>query len=849
LTNFHVIQDGYRVVAYNNDGKAIAINGVVKYDQDTDLALLGTSEDLTLPSLKIGNIDYLEKGDPIVTIGSPEGLVNTVSTGIISNLHKMDDNGKTVNMIQITAPITHGSSGGALFNEYGEVIGVTSSGFESGNLNFAVGINHAETWIQAYGNMSASKLPFIPYESLPSSSGNETVTEPPATPAEPEPKGPFPISTDKLVLGANLRDVVMNPDKPILYGLSDDKDIIEINLETKQTRKITLNLTPERIFFANNELYVTLPKGKHDSYWMLENQEGAFAVINADTMTLVDQVDITMDPLDIVADSESIYLSGASGQLTDLKVFSRKTLLETESVTRVAEGLFLEMDPEGKRVYGLNTGISPRSIEAFQFKDGKSAGHYETSGYAQYELEKNMNISPDGKYLFNGSGVVSSTSLSYMATLPQSYEEIAFDVKNNRFYTSSKKGLEVYDYSTFAKLKHYDLQHGIDQMFVQDNQLVVVYKDTTGTLPKQAIKKYPISADGLLTMPPADAPPADPSAEPEQFVPVSAATVSLPKIPVTTDKTILPVEVKKEILNPLKPILYGISTSGKDVVEYNLSTKQTRKITFDYPPNKLFFANNELYVALKTQTNYNYGQPSVGAFAIVDADSFTVKKQLDIALDPADIVADASSIYITDGGANSWTTLKAYSRSTYEETGSFSFVPSNSALAIHPDGGKIYSMDIRNSPADIQMYQFTDGKNTTTYDSPYHGEYPFFLNMKVSPDGKYIFNGSGVVLQTGSQRGEDMKYVTRLYNPFEEIDFDLSRNRVYTSSKKGLDIYDYSTLERIKHYELPHEIDYMAIQDNNLIVTYREAATGILPKKTIEKYPLTEDGVLTMQDQ
>lgn len=189
LTNFHVIQDGYSVVAYNNDGKAIAINGVVKYDEDTDLALLGTTADLTLPSLQIGHIDYLEKGDPIVTIGSPEGLVNTVSTGIISNLHKMTDNGKTVNLIQITAPITHGSSGGALFNEYGEVIGVTSAGFESGNLNFAVGINHAEAWIQSYGNISASKLTFIPYESLPPSEDDGTVTEPPTTPVEPEPKG------------------------------------------------------------------------------------------------------------------------------------------------------------------------------------------------------------------------------------------------------------------------------------------------------------------------------------------------------------------------------------------------------------------------------------------------------------------------------------------------------------------------------------------------------------------------------------------------------------------------------------------------------------------------------------
>src|SRR5574342_400240 len=111
----------------------------------------------------------LEKGDSVVAIGSPEGLFNTVSTGIISNLHQWTDGGVTLNMIQTTAPITHGSSGGALFNKYGEVIGVTSSGYDLGNLNFAVAISHAQTWINIYSGKTASSLIVIPYSSLPAS--------------------------------------------------------------------------------------------------------------------------------------------------------------------------------------------------------------------------------------------------------------------------------------------------------------------------------------------------------------------------------------------------------------------------------------------------------------------------------------------------------------------------------------------------------------------------------------------------------------------------------------------------------------------------------------------------------
>lgn len=75
-------------------------------------------------------------GEKICTIGSPRGLENTFSSGEISQLR-----GK--NYIQINAPIDHGSSGGALINSYGEVIGITSGGYDDSgaNLNYAISIS------------------------------------------------------------------------------------------------------------------------------------------------------------------------------------------------------------------------------------------------------------------------------------------------------------------------------------------------------------------------------------------------------------------------------------------------------------------------------------------------------------------------------------------------------------------------------------------------------------------------------------------------------------------------------------------------------------------------------------
>ena len=76
------------------------------------------------------------RGQQIVTIGSPLGLFNSFSNGIISGIRKTEEQ----SLIQFTAPISYGSSGGALLNMKGEIIGVTQSGMEHGqNMSFAIG--------------------------------------------------------------------------------------------------------------------------------------------------------------------------------------------------------------------------------------------------------------------------------------------------------------------------------------------------------------------------------------------------------------------------------------------------------------------------------------------------------------------------------------------------------------------------------------------------------------------------------------------------------------------------------------------------------------------------------------
>ncbi|ANB62318.1 trypsin family protein (plasmid) [Anoxybacillus amylolyticus] len=506
LTNFHVVQGAAKIVAYDENGNEIPIRGVVQYDETTDLALLATQTDLALPALKIGDTSLLEKGDPIVTISSPEGLMNTVSTGIISNLHLMEDEaGNEVRLIQITAPITHGSSGGALFNEFGHVIGVTSSGFDVGNINFAVDIVHAAHWISFYKEKTAASLTVIPYRLLPapqneSAPSSETGSTIPTTGTTVTPPPTMPVSTSKLYLDFQAVETVFHPTKPILYALDGNKNVVEVNLETKTAKKISLPLAPERLYFANNELYVTLPKNQHSSTWWEDQQEGAFAIIDAETFSLKAVVDIPLDPWDIVADDRYIYISSGSGQWTYLKVYSRQTLLEVARVYGIYQQSFLAMHPDGGKVYAITTGLSPRDVETYVFNDGKMISHYDSPYHGDYNLNTNMAISPDGQFLFNGSGVIFQAAavqkfdMTYVTTLYNSYQHIAFYLPKNVFYTSKGKTIDVYDYTTFQRIKSYPWNQELQRLYVQNDQLITLSKEGA----RYVVQTYSLNEQGML---------------------------------------------------------------------------------------------------------------------------------------------------------------------------------------------------------------------------------------------------------------------------------------------------------------------------------------------------------------
>lgn len=133
-TNYHVMEGANKIEFEYDDGTLYSSNvSIIGYDPNLDLVAL-TISDTHTPALPLGNSDTLIRGSKIYTIGSPMGLTNTLGSGIVSSIRHQS--------IQITSPISPGSSGGALLDEYGNVVGITNAGIIEGeNLGFAIPIN------------------------------------------------------------------------------------------------------------------------------------------------------------------------------------------------------------------------------------------------------------------------------------------------------------------------------------------------------------------------------------------------------------------------------------------------------------------------------------------------------------------------------------------------------------------------------------------------------------------------------------------------------------------------------------------------------------------------------------
>jgi serine protease Do len=144
VSNYHVFKGtgkGVEEIKLAGSDEVYKVAEVIESSED---------EDFILFRVNVSNTNYIpvakykpNVGDKVFAIGSPRGLENTFSSGEVSQWREK-------NLMQISALIDHGSSGGALINEYGEVVGITSGSFYDGsqaNLNYAWSIDAIKPYV------------------------------------------------------------------------------------------------------------------------------------------------------------------------------------------------------------------------------------------------------------------------------------------------------------------------------------------------------------------------------------------------------------------------------------------------------------------------------------------------------------------------------------------------------------------------------------------------------------------------------------------------------------------------------------------------------------------------------
>ena len=160
-TNYHVLDGASKATAECCSGRRFEVSSIEGFDSDKDLVVfqlreLGEDGPLhDLPAIPLDTSGDITVGERIIAIGSPQGLENTVSDGIISAIR----NYKTTRYLQITAPISPGSSGGPVLNGSGQAIGIATMQAQEGqNLNFAVSSEHLKPLLDEHLQYSLRQI-------------------------------------------------------------------------------------------------------------------------------------------------------------------------------------------------------------------------------------------------------------------------------------------------------------------------------------------------------------------------------------------------------------------------------------------------------------------------------------------------------------------------------------------------------------------------------------------------------------------------------------------------------------------------------------------------------------------
>jgi serine protease Do len=266
LTNAHVVDDANEVTVKLTDNREFKAK-VIGVDRRTDVALVKIDA-RNLPTVKIGDASKARVGQWVAAIGSPFGLENTVTAGIISAKSRSLPDETYVPFIQTDVAINPGNSGGPLFNMAGEVIGINSQIYSRTGgymgLSFAVPIDVAmkvKTDLQKYGKVSRGRLGVTIQgvsQELADSFGLKKAQG--ALVSAVEPKSPADkagVRTGDIILAVDGRDIENSIDLPRIIGESRPGTAVTIKVwrqgETRELRASLGEAPAEKVARVDSE--------------------------------------------------------------------------------------------------------------------------------------------------------------------------------------------------------------------------------------------------------------------------------------------------------------------------------------------------------------------------------------------------------------------------------------------------------------------------------------------------------------------------------------------------------------------------------------------------------------------
>jgi serine protease Do len=247
ITNDHVVADATEIIVTEPGGERVKAT-LVGTDPDTDIAVIRVSAKIT--PIGLGASDKLVPGQLVVAIGSPYGLQHSVSSGVVSGLHRSLPDGfdeaatgvyPLVDVIQTDAAINPGNSGGALVDRTGRLVGINSAIWSDSGANAGIGFAvPAKTAIRVADELIATGKATRPYLGILGQTLDETIA---AEKKVPVTQGALVVEVTKGTMaakaGLKVDDVVVALDGQPVRSMDD---LILLVRRTAVGQKVTLGL-------------------------------------------------------------------------------------------------------------------------------------------------------------------------------------------------------------------------------------------------------------------------------------------------------------------------------------------------------------------------------------------------------------------------------------------------------------------------------------------------------------------------------------------------------------------------------------------------------------------------------